>query len=238
MTLSLPLEHPHPDELSVTLAEIQGQFDSSIARVLEGTEKGIAASERGIIQGEQQVVGAVNAIAQTGIEESETVVEQARTSFANLDRSITDTFTQLRDAYTKAANKFVKDTATSLAEINSGTTFKNIYNKLSGALGNSVPQIKEGLREILGCLEKDIENYADKAVENESPLDEFLKALVIVAAIGIGILVGPFAIGFVATALGGGAIVTAVAGIVVGAALGAGLGALSQMANNVIDLTG
>ncbi len=229
------MEAPHPDELSVTLAEILGQFDSSIARVLGATEKGIAASERGIKQGEQQVVGAVNAIAQTGIEESETVVEQARTSFANLDRSITDTFTKLRDAYTKAANKFVKDTATGLAEINSGKTFKNIYNKLSGALGSSVPQLKEGLREILGCLETDIQNYAAKAVEDQPLWKLLLKALVIIAAIVIGILVGPLAIGFVATALKGVALATAVAGIVVGAALGAGLGVLGQMANNVID---
>ncbi|MFN6571258.1 DUF4157 domain-containing protein [Dendronalium sp. ChiSLP03b] len=228
------MEAPNPDELSVTLAEILGQFDSSIAIVLEETQKGIATTESGIKQGEQQAVGAIGAIAQIGIEESEAVVEAAATSFTNLNQSITDIFNQLRNIYTQETNKVVEATATGLAQITQNP-FAEIYQKLSDAMQKSVTQIEEQLRQSLKCLETDIQNYAAKAVEEEPWWKQLLKGLLILATIVIAIFVAPIAIGFVAGALGGGLIATAVASVAVGAALGAGLGVLSQIANNAID---
>lgn len=231
------MEAPNPDELSVTLAEILGQFDSSIGTVQKETEKGIAVSEDGIAQGEQQAVSAVGAIAQTVMEESAAVVEEAKTSFNNLDRGITNTFNQLRDAYTQAANKFVEATAKGLAQItqNSQNPLEQIYQKLSEALQKSVTQIETGLRDTLKCLETDIQNYAAKAVEDEPWWKSLLKALVFIVVIVVAIVLAPIGIGFVAGALGGGIAATIFASVVVGAALGAGLGALSQIANNAID---
>ncbi|MEH2188570.1 MAG: DUF4157 domain-containing protein [Nostoc sp.] len=231
------MEAPNPDELSVTLAEILGQFDNSIATVQKETEKGIAVSEDGIAQGEQQAVSAVGAIAQTVMEESAAVVEEAKTSFNNLDRGITNTFNQVRDAYTQAANKFVEDTAKGLAQItqNSQNPLEQIYQKLSEALQKSVTQIETGLRDTLKCLETDIQNYAAKAVEDEPWWKSLLKALVFIVVIVVAIVLAPIGIGFVAGALGGGIAATIFASVVVGAALGAGLGALSQIANNAID---
>ncbi|MEH1954605.1 eCIS core domain-containing protein [Nostoc sp.] len=231
------MEAPNPDELSVTLAEILGQFDSSIATVQKETEKGIAVSEDGIAQGEQQAVSAVGAIAQTVMEESAAVVEEVKTSFNNLDRGITNTFNQLRDAYTQAANKFVEATAKGLAQItqNSQNPLEQIYQKLSEALQKSVTQIETGLRDTLKCLETDIQNYAAKAVEDEPWWKSLLKALVFIVVIVVAIVLAPIGIGFVAGALGGGIAATIFASVVVGAALGAGLGALSQIANNAID---
>ena len=231
------MEAPNPDELSVTLAEILGQFDSSIGTVQKETEKGIAVSEDGIAQGEQQAVSAVGAIAQTVMEESAAVVEEAKTSFNNLDRGITNTFNQLRDAYTQAANKFVEATAKGLAQItqNSQNPLEQIYQKLSEALQKSVTQIETGLRDTLKCLETDIQNYAAKAVEDEPWWKSLLKALVFIVVIVVAIVLAPTGIGFVAGALGEGIAATIFASVVVGAALGAGLGALSQIANNAID---
>ncbi|MEH1771546.1 eCIS core domain-containing protein [Nostoc sp.] len=231
------MEAPNSDELSVTLAEILGQFDSSIGTVQKETEKGIAVSEDGIAQGEQQAVDAVGAIAQTVMEESAAVVEEAKTSFNNLDRGITNTFNQLRDAYTQAANKFVEATAKGLAQItqNSQNPLEQIYQKLSEALQKSVTQIETGLRDTLKCLETDIQNYAAKAVEDEPWWKSLLKALVFIVVIVVAIVLAPIGIGFVAGALGGGIAATIFASVVVGAALGAGLGALSQIANNAID---
>ncbi|MHC5852958.1 eCIS core domain-containing protein [Nostoc sp.] len=231
------MEAPNPDELSVTLAEILGQFDNSIATVQKETEKGIAVSEDGIAQGEQQAVSAVGAIAQTVMEESAAVIEEAKTSFTNLDRGITNTFNQLRDAYTQAANKFVEATAKGLAQItqNSQNPLEQIYQKLSEALQKSVTQIETGLRDTLKCLETDIQNYAAKAVEDEPWWKSLLKALVFIVVIVVAIVLAPIGIGFVAGALGGGIAATIFASVVVGAALGAGLGALSQIANNAID---
>ncbi len=231
------MEAPNPDELSVTLAEILGQFDSSVGTVQKETEKGIAVSEDGITQGEQQAVSAVGAIAQTVMEESAAVVEEAKTSFNNLNQGITNTFNQLRDAYTQASNNFVEDTAKGLAQItqDSQNSVEQIYQKFSEALQKSVTQIETGLRDTLKCLETDIQNYAAKAVEDEPWWKTLLKALVFIAVIVVAIVLAPIGIGFVAGALGGGIAATIFASVAVGAALGAGLGALSQIANNAID---
>ena len=227
------MEAPLPDDLKVTLAEILQEFDSSIITIEGETEKAITASTQSIKQGEQQVVGAVNTVAQSAIEEIGIVAEEAKANLANLKQGVTDIFQKLQDIHTEVVNKFVENTATGLAKTQPEGAFENIYQKLSTALEESVPCLKKGLEEILKCLVKDIQNYAEQAVKDaeQAVVSFLLKALVVVAAIAIAIFAAPLLMGALAVVIGTSAIATVVAGIVVGAALGA----LSQIANNAID---
>ncbi|KST62191.1 hypothetical protein BC008_37745 [Mastigocoleus testarum BC008] len=230
------MEAPHPEDLSITIAEILEVFDNDIATVQEKIELGIATSEQSIKLGELQLIDAVNKIAQVGIEEIEIAFEEARKLFSDLNNSSNCAFTKSLDAYSTQIDDFTQDIQKELPNaindlINSlDCTGKRIKKDLE----KSVPELRKSLCGTLGCLETDIENYVAKAHKEEEEnqddvndvnwLDVFLKGLVIIAVIIASIVIAVFTAGF-----------GLVAQAIILPAVGALAGFLSQIAFNAID---
>jgi hypothetical protein len=241
------MEAPNPEELSITLAEILAQFDTSVAKVQEQTEQGIVASEQGIFAGGQQAGAGITTLAQSSLEESAAVAQETKTTLTNLNQGATDTFNQIQQAFTTTVTKTTETAVTGFGQTAQGsqTAFDRVNQNLDTNLQKSISELEQGLRGALHGskepnLESDIKKYAQEAADQEQPRwKTVVKVLLVVAIIVVAIVVAPAvigAVGAVAGALGASAAAAGAIGTIVGGAIvGAVAGAVIQMGNNLID---